>query len=84
VIAAALVLASLAGVGFMVRLLRGPTVADRVLALDGLLTVVVIGIVLGAAETGLQSVLVTVVVVALVAFVATGVLARYIERRGSS
>jgi multisubunit Na+/H+ antiporter MnhF subunit len=84
VIAAALVLASVAGVGFMIRLLRGPTVADRVLALDGLLTVVVIGIVLGAAETGLQSVLVTVVVVALVAFVATGVLARYIERRGSS
>ncbi|MCU0261191.1 MAG: monovalent cation/H+ antiporter complex subunit F [Ilumatobacteraceae bacterium] len=83
-IAVALALVSLAGLGFMARLLRGPTIADRVLALDGLLTVVVMGVVLGAAETGLDSVLVTVVVVALVAFVATGVLARYIERRGSS
>ena len=70
------------GAAFLYRVLVGPTIPDRVVALDGLLAVVVIGIIVAAAEGDSAITLSTVLVVALVAFVGTIALARFIERRG--
>jgi multisubunit Na+/H+ antiporter MnhF subunit len=79
---AALVLLSLAACAFMYRLLRGPTLPDRVIALDGLLATIVIGAILGAARAAAPLLLSTVLVVAVAGFVGTSALARFIERRG--
>lgn len=68
---------------FLWRLFRGPTVADRVLALDGLLMVVTCGIMIDATQVDSVSILDTNLVVALVAFVGTGILARYVAERGN-
>ena len=76
------VLLSLAALGFVVRVLRGPTLADRIVALDGVLTVAVLGIAAYAVDTGSPFALDAMVVVAFVGFVGTSVVARYIERRG--
>ena len=81
-ISVAFVLLSLASMLFIWRLFRGPSVADRVIALDGLLIVVTCGILVETAREDSVTSLDTVLVVALVAFVGTGVMARYIERRG--
>ena len=67
---------------FLYRLLAGPTIPDRVVALDGLLSVVVIGIIVAAADSDSGIGLSTVLLVALVAFVGTIALARFVERRG--
>ncbi len=67
---------------FLYRLLRGPTVPDRVLALDGLLAAVLAGIFVAAADRETTVALIVTVLVALVGFVATGALARHVERRG--
>ena len=82
-IAAAFVLLALAGICFMIRLFVGDTVVDRVIALDGLLKVITCGILVEVASDDSVASLDTVLVVALVAFVGTGVLARYVERRGA-
>jgi multicomponent Na+:H+ antiporter subunit F len=79
-VAAALL--SLAALGFVLRALRGPTLADRIVALDGLLTVAVLGIAVYAVRTKSVFALDAMVVVAFVGFVGTSVVARYIERRG--
>ena len=79
----AFVLLTGAGALFLLRLFRGPSVADRVIALDGLLMVVTCGILVETARDDSITSLDTVLVVALVAFVGTGVMARYVERRGS-
>ena len=81
-IAVAFVLLSLGGALFLLRLFKGPSVADRVIALDGLLMVVTCGILVETAREDSITSLVTVLVVALVAFVGTGVMARYVEKRG--
>ena len=78
----ALFMLSLAACAFMVRLLRGPTLPDRVVALDGLLATIVIGAILGAARIDAPVLLATVLVVAVAGFVGTSALARFIERRG--
>ena len=74
-IAVALVLVTLGGAGFLYRLVRGPTLADRVGSLDGLLTVVVTAILAWSAFTYLT----LGVVVALVAFLGTSAFARFVE-----
>ena len=81
-IAVAFVLLSLGGALFLHRLSKGPSVADRVIALDGLLMVVTCGILVETAREDSITSLDTVLVVALVAFVGTGVMARYVEKRG--
>jgi multisubunit Na+/H+ antiporter MnhF subunit len=81
-ITVAFVLLSLGGALFLWRLFKGPSVADRVIALDGLLMVVTCGILVETAREDAITSLDTVLVVALVAFVGTGVMARYVERRG--
>lgn len=81
-IMAAFVLLTLAGFAFLYRLVRGPSVPDRIVALDGLLMVVTCGILVDIAEGDSTISIDAVLVVSLVAFVGTGALARYVERRG--
>ncbi len=78
----AYVLLSVAAALFVARLLLGPTVADRIIALDGLLVTILSGVLVNAAWVDSAVSIDTVLVVALLGFVATGVLARYIEQRG--
>jgi multicomponent Na+:H+ antiporter subunit F len=82
VIGVAFVLLTIAAAAFMYRLLRGPSVPDRVVALDGLLSIVVIGIIVSAAASDSGISLSTVLVAALVGFVGTTALGRFVERRG--
>jgi multicomponent Na+:H+ antiporter subunit F len=81
-ITAAIAMLTLGGLGFLVVLVRGPSLADRVVALDGLLTISVMIIAAYGALIGSVRYVAVSVVVALVAFVGTATFARYIERRG--
>ena len=81
-IAAAYVILALAAALFVLRLLIGPTVPDRVVALDGLLITVMCGVLVTAADQRSAVGIDTVLVVALLGFIATGVLARSVEQRG--
>lgn len=67
----------------LLRLVRGPTLADRALALDTVLIVGVVGVGVEAARTGSGAYLDVLLIVALVAFVGTSAVARYIEQRGN-
>jgi len=65
------------------RLLWGPTLADRVVALD-VLTAVAIGVIAAyTAATGATALLDAALVLALVAFLATVAFAQFIEQRVS-
>ena len=75
-------LLALAALMFSWRLLRGPTVPDRVLGIDGLLATVSSAIIVVAADRSTSIVIVTVLLVSLVGFISTGALARYVERSG--
>lgn len=78
----ALVLLSLALLLSLVRIVIGPTLSDRVLALD-LLTLVAMGFVgTVAVRTGLMLYLDIAIALALLGFLATVALARYILLRG--
>jgi multicomponent Na+:H+ antiporter subunit F len=81
VIAAGIALLALGGAGFLARLLRGPSLADRIVALDGLLTILVTGFVAWGAYTDRDTYLTVGVVVALVAFLGTSAFARFVEGR---
>ncbi len=74
---------ALFGLLCLVRLVRGPSLADRIVALDALLIVIVSGIAVGAARTGQGTYLDVLVVAALLGFVGTVNVARFIERRGT-
>jgi multicomponent Na+:H+ antiporter subunit F len=82
VITASFVLVALAGLGFGYRLLVGPSLTDRVVGLDGMLIVGVSALTLRAMQTGEGAFVPVAVVVTLVSFVSTAVVARYIEGRG--
>lgn len=73
---------ALAAVACLYRLVAGPSVPDRVVALDTLLYVVVMGIAVAAATTGRGDFLGVLVAAALLAFVGTTTVARFVERRG--
>jgi multicomponent Na+:H+ antiporter subunit F len=81
-ITAAIVVLAAAGACFFARLVMGPTLADRVIALDGMVVTLVSGAALDAARTGSPLFIDLVVVVALVGFVGTAAAARFIEERG--
>jgi multisubunit Na+/H+ antiporter MnhF subunit len=68
---------------FAYRLARGPSLADRALAVDGMLITGVAAIATNAVDTGRGAFLPVAVVVTLVGFVSTAIVARYIERRGA-
>lgn len=79
----ALVMLAIGAAGFLFRLLHGPSLPDRVVGVDGLLSIVVIGIIAGAARSDNGGVTVeTVLVAVFVGFVGTAALSRFIERRG--
>lgn len=71
-----------AGVLFGFRLLRGPSLADRVLALDGVMAVGTATIIALAVDTGDTSFLAVAVVLTFVNFISTSTVARFIEGRG--
>jgi len=73
---------ALAAAACLLRLVLGPTVPDRIVALDTLLYVVVLGIAVAAATSGDGSFLGVLVAAALLAFVGTTTVARFVERRG--
>lgn len=67
----------------LLRLVRGHSFADRIVALDALLVIVVCGIAVDAARTGSGVYLDVMVVAALLGFTGTSLVARFIERRGA-
>ena len=79
---AAIVILSVAAALFLARLIIGPSVADRVVAFDGLLITVMCGILVAVARGDWVTSVDAVLLIALVGFIGTGVLARYVERRG--
>jgi multicomponent Na+:H+ antiporter subunit F len=76
-----LVVLGLAAVLFAYRLYAGPTLADRANALSGMLTAGTAAIAVLAIETGNSAYLPVIVVITLVGFVGTAMVARYIEGR---
>ena len=79
----ALGLLVLAGAAFLARAVVGPSVADRVVAVDALLTVVMAGLAVDAVRSDRMAFVDVAVVIGLLGFVGTGVAARFIERRGA-
>lgn len=74
---------TVAGLGCLVRLLRrGGSIADRIVALDTLLIVVVSGLAVQAARSGDTSFIDVMVIAALLAFTGTALVAKFIERKG--
>lgn len=67
---------------FLARLVLGPSLADRVIALDGLVLIVVASLVVESARTEEGFFVDAAIVIGLLGFVGTGVAARFIERRG--
>lgn len=78
-----LALLTIAGILCLVRLLRGLSLTDRIVALDTLLVVIVCGIAVQAARTGNGLYLDVMVVAALLGFTGTALVARFIEGRGA-
>jgi multisubunit Na+/H+ antiporter MnhF subunit len=75
-------LSIIAAVAFaFVRLIRGPSLADRVVALDMMTVLIVAFCGLFAISSGERAFLDVAIVLALVGFLATVALARYAERR---
>ena len=79
---AALAITALAGVLFILRMLRGPSLPDRVISVDGFVSTIVIGVTIASARPGSGVIEASVLVVVLGGFVGTAILARFIERRG--
>jgi multicomponent Na+:H+ antiporter subunit F len=80
----ALVMLALAALLTLARLLRGPTLPDRVVAID-LVGVLIVGlIVVEASVTGERAFLDVAIVIALISFVGTVAYARYVEREEKS
>ena len=81
-VAAPAMLAIAAGVTF-IRMVKGPTLADRVIAVDLIGVLMVCLLVVTASATAQQAFLDVAIVVALISFVGTVAYARYIERSRS-
>ncbi len=78
----AIVLSAVGGACFLLRTLIGPSLADRVVALDGLVVTIVAVTILHSIRIGSTRFLDVAVVVAIIGFVGTSAAARFIERRG--
>lgn len=77
-----LVLLGIAAAGFLYRLVAGPSLADRIVATDGLLLIVVSALAVETARRGDDAFVDAIVVVSLLGFVGTSIAARFVERRG--
>lgn len=75
------VLALSAGLA-MIRLVRGPGPADRIVALDVILVALMGAIAVHAARTGSTVFLDGLVVIAIIGFTATVAVSRFVERDG--
>jgi multicomponent Na+:H+ antiporter subunit F len=78
----AMVLLCVGGACFLARAVIGPSLADRVVAVDGLIVTIVAATVLSSVRTHTTWFLDVALVVAFVGFVGTAAGARFIERRG--
>jgi multicomponent Na+:H+ antiporter subunit F len=79
----ALTMLAAATVLTFIRLAKGPTLPDRVIAIDLIGVLLVCLLVLMAGVTAQQAFLDVAMVVALISFVGTVAYAQYIEREGS-
>ena len=77
-----LVVLGVAGLLFATRLVIGPTLPDRVVALNGLLAVGMVLLAVQTMATGRGSYLPVLVLLAVVGFVGTAMIARFVEGRG--
>jgi len=66
-----------------IRVVRGPTLPDRVIAIDLMGVLMVCLLVVVGASTGEQAFLDVAIVIALISFVGTEAYARYVEREHS-
>lgn len=82
VITIAFTMIGLGALAALVRMLLGPTLADRIVATDLLLTFLMGGAAVESARTGEQVYLVVMVVIAVVGFLGTASVARYMEAKG--
>ena len=80
---ATFVVLTLAAALFTFRLCVGPSLADRVVALNGLVIVGMAAIATQAAHTAVGAFLPTLVAIALVGPISNGMIARFIEARKS-
>lgn len=64
----------------VIRLLRGPTLADRVVALDMISVLLVVFLVLFRMATGIEAYIFVAIGLALISFLATVAFAGYIDR----
>lgn len=80
---AALLLLTVAMVLGIIRLVRGPTLADRILALDLITTLAVGYIATFAIKTGFTLYLDIAIAIALLGFLSTVALARYLLKRAA-
>lgn len=71
----------MAAFGFVYRLVRGPSLADRTVAMNGLVVVLMAVVATQAVRLHTGAFLPMLVALALVAPVGNGMVARYIERR---
>ncbi|MEP1122774.1 MAG: monovalent cation/H+ antiporter complex subunit F [Ilumatobacter sp.] len=71
---------TLAAAAAIYRLVSGPTMADRVIALDLLLVSLMTAIVVDAIATGDDVLLNLLIVIAIIGFTATVAVARFMER----
>jgi multicomponent Na+:H+ antiporter subunit F len=71
----------LAAAGFFFRLLRGPSLADRVIGIDGMMLVGISVVAVRAMQNGDGAFLPVLVVLTLIGFVSTSASARFIEGR---
>jgi multicomponent Na+:H+ antiporter subunit F len=78
---ATFVILTVAAALFLYRLCVGPSLADRIVALNGLVLVGMGGIATHAAHTGVGAFLPTLVAMSLVGPISNGMIARFIEAR---
>lgn len=81
-IVAALVLLTIGGGCFLARVVAGPSLADRIVALDGLVVTLVAATLLNAVLDDSPRFLDLALAVAFIGFVGATAAARFIERRG--
>jgi multisubunit Na+/H+ antiporter MnhF subunit len=81
-IQASFFLLAIAGATFLWRAVAGPSLADRVVAIDGLVVTIVAAILVNSIHGDTSAFLDVGLVVAFIGFVGTSTGARFIERRG--
>lgn len=67
----------------LLRALRGPSLADRIVATDSLLIVIVSAVAVEAYRTGSGAFLDVLLVASVIAFIGTITVSRFIEHRGA-